>query len=77
MRLNGLFDFCTPWNCQKIIDFLMVLGEVELNWFAWTFLILYAKCANGFSDFIVCLFCCHLLVKIFLATCKPTLNKEK
>ena len=27
MRLNGLFDFCTPWNCQEIIDFLMVLGE--------------------------------------------------
>ena len=27
VRLNGLFDFCTPWNCQKIIDFLMVLRE--------------------------------------------------
>ena len=27
VRLNGLFDFCTPWNCQKIIDILMVLGE--------------------------------------------------
>ena len=27
VRLNGLFDFCTPWNCQEIIDFLMVLGE--------------------------------------------------
>ena len=27
MRLNGLFDFCTPWTCQKIIDFLMVLRE--------------------------------------------------
>ena len=27
VRLNGLFDLCTPWNCQKIIDFLMVLGE--------------------------------------------------
>ena len=26
VRLNGLFDFCTPWNCQKIKDFLMVLG---------------------------------------------------
>ena len=25
VRLNGLFDFCIPWNCQKIIDFLMVL----------------------------------------------------
>ena len=24
--LNGLFDFWTPWNCQKIIYFLMVLG---------------------------------------------------
>ena len=24
--LNGLFDFWTPWNCQKIISFLMVLG---------------------------------------------------
>ena len=22
VRLNGLFDFCTPWNCQKIYDFL-------------------------------------------------------
>ena len=27
VRLNGLFGFCTPWNCQKIIDILMVLGE--------------------------------------------------
>ena len=27
MCLNGLFDFCTPWNCQKIADFLMVLRE--------------------------------------------------
>ena len=27
MRLNGLFDFCAPWNCQKVIDFLMVLGK--------------------------------------------------
>ena len=64
VRLNGLFDFCTPWNCQKIIDFLMVLGEAELNWFAWTCLILYAKCGNGFSNFIVfCLFCRYLLVK--------------
>ena len=27
VRLNGLFDFCTLWNCQKIIDFLMVLGN--------------------------------------------------
>ena len=27
VRLNGLFDFCTPWNCRKIVDFLMVLGE--------------------------------------------------
>ena len=22
VRLNGLFDFCTPWNCQKIYDSL-------------------------------------------------------
>ena len=34
VRLNELCDFCTPWNCQKIIDFLMVLGEAELNWFS-------------------------------------------
>ena len=34
VRFNELFDFCTLWNCQKIIDCLMVLGE--LNWFAWT-----------------------------------------
>ena len=27
VRLNGLFDICTPCNCQKIYDFLMVLGE--------------------------------------------------
>ena len=27
MRLNELYDFCTPWNCQKVIDFLMALGE--------------------------------------------------
>ena len=27
VRLNGLSDFCTPWNCQKIIAVLMVLGE--------------------------------------------------
>ena len=25
--LNRLFEFCTPWYCQKIIYFLMVLGE--------------------------------------------------
>ena len=56
VRLNGLFDFYTLWNCQKIIDFLMVLGEAELNWFAWTRLILYTKCDHGFSNFFVCLF---------------------
>ena len=27
VRLNGLSDFCTPWNCQKIIAVLTVLGE--------------------------------------------------
>ena len=27
VRSIWLFDFCTPWNCQKIIDFPMVLGE--------------------------------------------------
>ena len=55
LPLNGLFDFCTLCNCQKIVDFLMVLGEASLKWFAWTRLILCAKCGNGFSNFIVCL----------------------
>ena len=62
VRLNGLFDFCTPWNWQKIIDFLMVLGKAELNWFAWTRLILYTKCGNVFSNFIVCLFILSLFI---------------
>ena len=48
--LNGSFDFCTPWNCQKIIDFLLVLGERRINWFAWTNLILGVTCGNGLSD---------------------------
>ena len=60
--LNGLFDFCTPWNWQKIIDFFMVLGEAELKWFAWTRLILYAKSGNGFSNFIVYLFTLPLFI---------------
>ena len=25
--LNGLFNFCAPWNCQKIIDFLIILRD--------------------------------------------------
>ena len=64
MRLNGLFNFCTPWNCPKIIDFLMVFGEgqsltglLELVWQIFLF---------------VCLFCRYLLVKNFLTPGKPT-----
>ena len=37
-------------------------GRVELNWFPWTRLILYAKCGNGFSNFTVCLFILSLFV---------------
>ena len=42
----------------------MVLGEVELNWFARTDLILYTKCDNGFSNFIVCLFILPLFISL-------------
>ena len=42
--------------------FLMVLGEAELKWFVWFRLILYAKCGNGFSNFIVYLFILPLFI---------------
>ena len=36
VSFNGLFDFCTLWNCKKIRDFLMVLGEGRsLTGFVW------------------------------------------
>ena len=69
VRLNGLFNFCTPWNCPKIIDFLMVFGEgqsltglLELVWQIFLF---------------VCLFCRYLLVKKILTPGKPTWSKGK
>ena len=67
VRLNGLFDFC---NRQNII---MVLGEgrsltrlLELLWY------LTPNVTMASDTLFVCLFCCYLLVKIFLTTCKPT-----
>ena len=46
VHLNGLFDFCTPWNCQKIIDFLMVLVEGwSLNSFC--IVLLFWWCSTG------------------------------
>ena len=40
VHLNGLYGLCTSWNWQKIIDFLMILGEgrnltglLELVWY--------------------------------------------
>ena len=37
-------------------------GRVELNWFPWTRLILYANYGNGFSNFTVCLFILSLFI---------------
>ena len=48
VRLNGLFDFCTPWSCQKIIDFLMVLGEGQ-SWTGLLELVLYVSVVLGCS----------------------------
>ena len=74
VHLNGLFDFCTPWNCQKIIDFLMILGErwslTGLLEFIWYYTPNVAMASQ--TLLFVSLFCSY-----FLTTCKATLNNEK
>ena len=79
VRLNALLDFCTFWNRQKIMDFPMVLGKkqsltglLELVWY-YTLNVAMASQTLLFA----CLSCRYLLPKIYLTTCKPTLNNEK
>ena len=34
MNLSGLINFYFPWNPPKTIDFKMISGGVNVNWFA-------------------------------------------
>ena len=72
VHLSGLFGFCTSWNYQKISISNGLRGGVELNWFAWTHLILDAKYGNGFSNLIVYFFI--LLVKKFFNSVETNLQ---
>ena len=62
VRLNGLFDFCTPWNCQKVIDFLIVL-EDGWSWTSFLEIVWYYTPNVAIASqtlLFVCLFCRYL-----------------
>ena len=47
MNLSGLINFHSHWNPLKTIDFQMILGGVNVNWFAQIRFIIKANFGNN------------------------------